>query len=226
MKIALVVSSRARTDKESFISGNDLRHIIYVMFHLQRASFDVDILSLNTEPVPIDESTRNLSDPLVRDFLQRSDMNFKIKHPLQLSAHSPEDYNALVIVGGLTSLWEFPQCQELVEWLSFFLKENKLVATVAGGVSALLALPLETALPLPRVVTGLSNEEITALGYSKRVLYFPENELQKRGYQFCKKEIWQTHIQIDKNFISAQNTSSVHLMAEKLVDALFVLKNK
>ena len=67
----------------------------------------------------------------------------------------------------------------------------------------------------------MTTEEITALGFLHRLPLLPEKELQARGYDFCKKEIWQTHVVESENFFSGQNTASAHLLAEKIIKALF-----
>jgi putative intracellular protease/amidase len=221
-KVLFVVTSHKQLGSTGKTTGFDLLQVSHPLYEFENAGFDVTFVSPLGGPAPMDENTRDISDPLNRDYLGRASFIHHMENTLAAAEVSATDQRAIIFAGGLGALWDFPENAPLAR-LAVEIFENKgVVAGICHGTAALLNLHLSQGGDLlkGRKVTGFSQLEAEAIGLSEVLPLSIEMELQRRGAQYSSLFPWQRHCVVDGNLVTGQNPASARGVGEAVVKLL------
>lgn len=179
-------------------------------------SASADPLSLDT-PYRSTSVDRFLADPVAVQALQA---------PLRLDAlnvaEAAQRYDAIFLVGGHGSMWDFPQHTGLNALLTFAISANKLIVAVCHGVAGLLGLMDQDQRPFVsgRKLCGFSNEEEMAVGAHTLVPFLLEDRLRQLGADYESAGAFQAKVVVDGRLLTGQNPQSSDLLAQRLLQVL------
>lgn len=187
--------------------------------------FTVDIASPQGGAAPY---VRDDEDMGVFDyaFLNDSAAMAKVGATLALASVDIGNYDAVYLVGGKGTMFDFRANTTLQQLLSRAWQQGAVLAAVCHGPAGLLGVTDEQGQPLlkGRQVTAFSNaEELFLIPQAAQVFgSLLEDDLRTAGAQLVLAPLYLEQVVVDGRLISGQNPWSVWPMAEAVVRALGV----
>lgn len=186
------------------------------MFEFERVGIHVDICSIAGGPARLDENSRDMSDPINRDYMERKTFQHKIAHSISVEFVKAEEYGAVVLAGGYGALWDFADSKALQKIVREIYEQGGIVGAVSQGGAGLLHVQLSdgTCLAKGKKLTAMSDREILLTGLAEVVPIFPESELRKKEAQFQARENWHKNLVVEGRLITGQNSASAQAVGE------------
>lgn len=225
-KVLIALTSHDQLGDTGRATGYYLPEVSHPVVQLERNGITVDLVSPKGGLAPMDPSSRNLSDPINKEFLSRPDLVSKIENSLRAEDVIPSEYSAILYAGGHGTMWDFPQDSALAKIASEIYENGGVVAAVCHGPAALLNIKLKdgTHLLEGRQVTGFSNSEEEAAKLTQVMPFLLESELIDRGASYSKAGLWEKHVVVDGRLITGQNPASAEGVGRAVASAVLALK--
>lgn len=170
--------------------------------------YEVTIASPNGGQVPIDPESLNDNWEIAKNAL---------KNVKRLCAVDYRRYNALILPGGHSPMFDLYKNEILGKIINEFDKKNKLIAAICHGAAGLLS---AKNFVKNRKLTAFTNEEEVFVQKEKQIPYFLEDALKNLGALFVQSGINNVNVVEDKNLITAQNYYSTELFTKKILEYL------
>jgi putative intracellular protease/amidase len=209
--------------------GSELTHAWY---EFTEAGYAVDIASPRGGKVELDawSDPRDAGGYSAHDLITLGFLNSPTHAALLQSTRAIEevrvaDYDAVVVAGGQSPMFTFPQETRLHRLLARFFDAEKPTAALCHGVCALFGVKLADGTPLVkgRTMTGFANvEEDFADNYvGKKVMPFRiEDEARKLGANFVTGGLFKPFAVRDGRLITGQQQYSGRATAQLVIQAL------
>ena len=174
---------------------------------------------------PRDPSGYSADDLLSLGFLSSPKHAALLEDTRPLAAVRAADFDAILVAGGQSPMFTFPQATALHALLRAFWDAGKPVAALCHGTAALLPVTLADGTPLVRgrTMTGFANsEEDFADQYvGRQVMPFRiEDEARKLGAHFITARAFAPFAVRDGQLITGQQQHSGRRTADLVVEAL------
>lgn len=191
---------------------------------LQSAGFDILFGTPGGKPAPLDPAS--LEEPWLLPaghwFLDQESELARLAHPLDIAAIDPARLDAIFLVGGTGTLWDFPGSLPLGALATSLYAQRKPVAAICHGVVGLLNAKKPDGTPLVegKALTCFSNAEEAILEYDKIVPLLAETALVAQGARYRQASPFEPIVVEDGNLITGQNPASAAALAEALISRL------
>jgi putative intracellular protease/amidase len=231
-KILMVVANPSISTTLGWPVGFWAAELIHPYDVFARAGCQVTIASPKGGPVEFD----SLSDPqdalgyskddsLSLEYIEKPEFMQLLENTPAIADLNPSDFDAIVICGGQSPMFTFPQEKTLAELFVKFYEAGKPSAALCHGTCLLLETKLSDGSDLiaSKTITGFTNsEEDYADGaVGQKVMPFRiEDEAKKLGANFVTKEPFSPHAVRDGNLITGQQQNSGHETAQLVLEAL------
>lgn len=203
-------------------TGTWLEELAASYYTLTEGGFRVDLASIRGGDAPIDPAS--LEDPWLTDtgrrFMDDQEAMAKVKKSLRLADVTASDYDAVYMIGGAGTAWDFPDNDTLAEIIETVEKRNGVIAGVCHGVSGFLNKSNGKAIGAGRKLTCISDREDEMAGYDKLVPLLPESSLKGVGAQVLVGDPFAAHVVVDGNYVTGQNPASAAGVAEAILKQL------
>jgi putative intracellular protease/amidase len=222
IKVLIVVTSHGLLGNTGKPTGYYLPEVSHPFFALEKAGFQVDIASPQGGKAPMDERSKDLTDPENKLFMERKDLVSKIENTIPLSKVKASNYQAILFAGGHGTMWDFADNDTIAKLSSSIYENGGIVAAVCHGPAALLNIKLSNGKYLidGKNVAAFSNEEEAASGLTQTVPFLLETELTKKGASYTKAPLWQSHVQVSERLITGQNPASAKKVGTEIARLL------
>ncbi|MET9606791.1 type 1 glutamine amidotransferase domain-containing protein [Streptomyces sp. NPDC006512] len=150
----------------------------------------------------------------------------QLKQPIALESLGEKDvagYDGIYVSGGHGAIGDLPKSDELAQLLRWAIAQDKPLATVCHGHTALLALrDGEGRWPFEGYrMTAFSHSEELVTNMAGRLPLILEAELTRLGARYEKAEaIWDSHVVVDRRLTTGQNPYSSKALAETFLTQL------
>jgi putative intracellular protease/amidase len=197
-------------------------HPVFALLEHGFAVDDIDIISPQGGNAPMDPNSRDLSDPINKQFLDRPELVTKLEHTLRPADVRISDYAAILFAGGHGTMWDFPQATELLAIAATIYEQDGAVAAVCHGPAALVNLKLSNGqyLVAGKTVAAFTNKEEEAVGLTNVVPFLLESTLIERGAKHQEAPLWQENVVVNGRLITGQNPASAAGVGEALAQLL------
>lgn len=191
---------------------------------LAGAGIEVLFATPGGKPAPLDPAS--LEEPWLLPaghwLMSQDEVMARIAAPMDIAALDPARLDALFLVGGTGTLWDFAACVPLGAAASDLHAAGKPVAAICHGVVGLLTATAGDGTPLVRgkALTCFSNAEEAMLGYDAIVPLLAETELVGQGARFGCAAPFDPWIVEDGNLLTGQNPASAVPLANLLLKHL------
>lgn len=187
---------------------------------LREAGYEIDFVSPEGGPVPVDPESRDLEDEANASFLEAEEE--ALEDTLAAGEIDPDDYAAIYFAGGHGTMWDFPDCRPLAEATTRIWENGGVVGAVCHGPAGLVNVRLSDGAPLVdgREVSCFTNEEERAVECDEVVPFLLETRLEERGATVRKAEPWQEKVVVDGRLVTGQNPASAEGVGEGMVRVL------
>jgi putative intracellular protease/amidase len=191
----------------------------------KEAGYEIVIASPAGGPVPIDAGS--MADGFFSDeakkFMHDAAAVGQLSHSIKLDTlNFPGDFDAIYLPGGHGCCTDFIGNPALKSAIETMYRAGKFVTTVCHGPICLTECTKEDGTPFVqgKTVTGFTDSEEAAVGYTEVVPVLIETKFKEQGANFEKGDDWTSKVCIDGNLITGQNPQSSVGAATALVKAL------
>ncbi len=184
------------------------------------AGFDVDVASVAGGTPPQDGYDE--SDEVQRAFLTDEKISAQLADTTRLDDIDPTAYDAVVLVGGHGTMWDFPDSVPLAAIGREIYESGGVVAAVCHGPSGLVNMKLSDGSPLiaGKTVAGFTNEEEAAVGLTDTVPFLLADRLTAVGATHVAAAPWSEHVEVDGRLVTGQNPQSAGAVGREIVALL------
>jgi putative intracellular protease/amidase len=196
-----------------------------VRYDVTIASPDGGKVELDTLSDPRDPSRWSAEDLISMGFLNTPELVSLLENTPKLADLDLDDFDAIVVCGGLAPMWQFREHEDLKRTIAAFYEAEKPTAILCHGVSALIDVQLSdgTYLATGRTVTGFADveEDFSDATVGQKVMPFRvEDELRKRGANYVQGGLFKAFAVRDGRLITGQQQYSGAKVAELVIAAL------
>ena len=174
---------------------------------------------------PRDQSGYSAHDLISMGFIHTPKLMALLENTSSLDKFSASDFDAILVAGGQSPMFTFPQEKRLHQLLAEFYESEKATAALCHGVCALLYVEGTDGKPLiqGKTITGFANvEEDFADSYvGQKVMPFRiEDEARKLGANFISGGSFKAFAVRDGRLITGQQQYSGRATAQLVIAAL------
>jgi len=233
-RILMIVSNSAVSTTLGWPVGFWASELFHAYHEFGEAHYEVDVRSPRGGKVevdawsdPRDESRYSAEDVLSLGYLNLPAMRETLDNTRSLDGVIPNDYDAVVVAGGMGPMFTFPQDTQLHQLIAAFYRAEKPTAALCHGTAALLFVKNGngTALIRGKTMTGFANseEDFADTYVGQRVMPFRiEDEARKLGANFVTAGRFRPFAIRDGRLITGQQQYSARATARLVIEALGV----
>ncbi|KAF8756174.1 DJ-1/PfpI family [Rhizoctonia solani] len=184
---------------------------------------EIDFASPKGPNPPVDEgSVKASTDAESVKFLEDPEVQGKLANAKKLADVNPQDYDAVLYIGGHGPMFDLSIDPVNAELGSAFFRSGKITAAVCHGPGALVGVTDASGKSIfaERNVTGLSNVEEELIGATKVVPFLLEDRIKELGGKYSATEPFGSKVVVDGNVITGQNPASAFAVGEAILKAL------
>ncbi len=211
--VLMVLTSATTMGDSGKETGFWLSELAHPYEYLSDKGAKITVATIKGGKAVIDPGSMDNKDAANKSFLK--DHESVLKNTLAISALLDKKYDAIILVGGHGTMWDFRQSNTLAKLVEHSWKEDATVAAVCHGISGLVEAKINGKPLLEgRKVTGFSNSEEDLIKLTDVVPYSLEDAMVDKGAIYAKGPNFTSFIQIDGRLITGQNPMSSQEMAE------------
>jgi putative intracellular protease/amidase len=209
--------------------GAELTHPYY---ELTERGFKVTIVSpeggqvrMDSISDPRDPSKWSAEDLITMGFVNTPELVALLDDTPALSSLNLEDYDAIMVAGGLSPMWTYRESEPLKHAIRTFYEDEKPTAIYCHGTAALADLTLSDGsyLVADRTITGFSNKEEDYSDSFVGETVMPwrvEDMLRQRGANYVQGGLFKAFAVRDGRLITGQQQYSGRRVAQMMIEAL------
>lgn len=222
--ILFVLTGQAELGDTGARTGVWLEELATPYRALDRAGHEIMFATPGGVPAPLDPAS--LEEPWLLPaghwLLGQPAAMAKLEAPLDLAAIDPARIDAIFLVGGTGTLWDFPACRPLGALATALHAQGKPVAAICHGVVGLMTATAADGSPLVagKAITCFSNAEEAMLEYDKLVPLLAETALAGQGADYRCAAPFEPLVVADGGLITGQNPASAEPLAAALLERL------
>ncbi|MGW5345347.1 DJ-1/PfpI family protein [Streptomyces sp. HUAS TT3] len=243
MKILVVMTAKATLhllDGEEHPSGFWAEEFVVPYSQFTAAGHTVDVATVGGRTPTVDETSidpkflqwvRPQGSPdedaaNAAEYVRVIENTPQLKSPLAVESLTEQDvagYDGLYVSGGHGAIGDLPKSDALAQVLRWAIAQDKPIATVCHGHTALLALrDGEGRWPFEGYrMTAFSHSEELVTSMAGRLPLILETELTRLGARYEKADvIWDSHVVVDRKLTTGQNPYSSKALAETFLQQL------
>jgi len=221
MKNALIVvtnhDTQGSTGKKT---GWFLSEVTHVYYPLIEAGYQVDFASPRGGLAPLDEISRDATDPENKMFLEDPELMKRMGSTLSMTSVDPKKYRIVHFAGGHGTMWDFHTSEPLARVAAAIYEAGGIVSAVCHGPAALVNIKLKDGsyLVKGRTVSAFTNGEEREVGLDQVVPFLLQSKLEARGAVFEGAGNWQDQTSVSERLVTGQNPQSARSVGKKVVE--------
>jgi putative intracellular protease/amidase len=230
-RILFIVTSNSRMGDTGRPTGVWAEELAAPYYAFIDAGADVELASPRGGPVPFDPGSvkpAGQNDAVVERLLADPAAQRKVAATRKASEINATDFDAVFLPGGHGTMWDLPDDSGVTHAVETAFAAGKVVASVCHGAAGLVSARRPDGKPLVegRQVNSFTDAEERAAGLIDVVPFKLESRLRELGGRFDGAPNWQPHVVRDGQLITGQNPKSSLLVADRVLDALGLTKDK
>jgi putative intracellular protease/amidase len=231
-RVLMVVANPAVSSNNGWPVGFWAAELTHPYYELTERGAEVTIASPDGGKVKFD----NLSDPrdpsrwsaedlISMGFIHTPELMARLEDTPKLASLDYGEFDALLICGGQSPMFTFPDNAELQDAIRAFYEAEKITGAFCHGVAALVNVQLSDGeyLVKDKTITGFSNVEEDFGNAAAGVEIMPwrlEDALRKRGANYIQAGLFKAFAVRDGRLITGQQQYSGRKVAQMLIEAL------
>lgn len=220
--ILFVLTSHDALGASGGKTGTWLEELAAAYYVFQDAGHRTALASVRGGAAPIDPASLDAPwlTPAGERFLADAEAMVKLKTTAALEDVDAARFDAVYLVGGAGTAWDFPGNAALKVLVETIDRQKGVVAGVCHGVLGLTGARARNGEPLVKgkQVTGISNAEEVITTYDQLVPVLPESRLVELGALYsAAAEPFGAHVVTDGRLVTGQNPASVPALAAAVI---------
>lgn len=233
-RVLVVVANPATATTTGWPVGFWAEELTHPYYELTERGIQVTIASPDGGKVefdqlsdPRDPSKWSANDLISMGFVNSPDLMSLLEETPRLADLNVDDYDALMIAGGLAPMWTFRDNETLKQTIADFYEAEKPVAVYCHGTSALVDVKLSDGSYLVdgKTVTGFSNaeEDYSDAFVGQTIMPWRiEDAMKERGANYVQGGLFKAFVVRDGRLITGQQQYSSRKVADALIEMLGV----
>jgi len=221
-RIAFVLTSHDTLGDTGNDTGYFLSEVAHPYLVLHEAGAEIDFISPEGGPVPMDPSSRDLEDKGNATFLRLEGMEDALNSTTAAADVDPADYDAIYFAGGHGTMWDFPDNEALQHLTAAIYEDGGAVGAVCHGPAGLVNVHLSDGSRLidGKRVSCFTDAEEHEVELQDVVPFLLETTLRKHGATIEKAGNWEASVAVDGRLVTGQNPASAEGVGEALARIL------
>lgn len=188
-----------------------------------KAGFEVDIATINGGAASVHPSAAysgiGLRHPNNIAFWTDDAIQLKLQHAPAIAKVDATKYDAIYLVGGHGTMWDFPNNKALQRVIRTISDNNGIVGALCHGPSAFIGMRASDGKPFlkGRRVAAFTNDEEREAKLDKVMPFLLEDALKDEGALHLSAPNWQRQVIIDGHLVTGQNPASASAVALEMV---------
>lgn len=221
-KVLLVLTSHEDLGESGEKTGYFVGEAAHPWKVFRDAGYFVDFASMAGGQPPQDGVDED--DPISAEFLKDETVKASLYNTPKVSVIDPDLYDAVYLVGGHGTMWDFPNAPELQKLVASVYDDGGVVGAVCHGVSGLLGAELENGLRIleGKKATSFTNAEEKAVKKDEHVPFLLQTAVEEDGAVFKEGAEFEENVVVDENLVTGQNPASAGGVAKEMVKLITV----
>lgn len=232
-RVLMIVSNPAVSEQTGWPIGFWAAELAHPYWEFVEHGYDVDVASLEGGKLevdswsnPTDDSGYSDYDIVSQGFLTLPKTKALIEESKKLSHVDPDDYDAILLVGGQGPMVTFYQNPELEMFLASFYEAGKVTGVICHATCVLLHTRLSNGelLVKGKTWTGFADSEEqfadNFVGQKIQPFWIEEEAKKLEGTNFIVDSMFKPHAVRDGNLITGQQQYSGTAAARLMIEAL------
>lgn len=215
-KILMVLTSVSTIGETDEMTGYNVAEAAHPWKVFKDSGHIVDFASIQGGQPPRDEV--DTSDPIQVAFTEDETTRAGLYNTARVDVIDPEQYDAVYLVGGHGTMWDFPDSEGLQKLVASIYDAGKIVGAVCHGPAGLLHVELENGLRLVegKKVAAFTNDEEVAAGKDKVIPFFLADQLEEQGATHVSAGTFEEKVVVDERLVTGQNPASAAGVAKEM----------
>lgn len=212
--VMIVTNTNKMSSKET---GLWLSEFVETATEMQQAGIEIVAVSPEGGRIPIDPDSYSNELPRLWDGVMEP-----IHDTAKISDVNPTDFDGIFLCGGHGAMVDFPNNEALKQLLLHFLTEKKVIGSVCHGAAGFVGVKNHNREYLVRgiTLTGFTNEEEKQTESDAEVPFMLEDRLKEEGAIFQSGPAFESHVEVDGDFVTGQNPKSSLQTAQAMIEQL------
>ncbi|MDQ0737045.1 type 1 glutamine amidotransferase domain-containing protein [Arthrobacter agilis] len=215
-KILMVLTSVSEIGDTGEKTGYNVAEAAHPWKVFKDAGHFVDFASIQGGVPPRDEV--DTSDPVQVAFTEDETTRAGLYNTARVDVIDPDQYDAVYLVGGHGTMWDFPDSQGLQQLVAGIYDAGGLVGAVCHGPAGLVNVELGNGFRLVegRRVAAFTNDEEVAAGKDGVIPFFLADRLEAQGATHVAAEVFEEQVVVDGRLVTGQNPASAAGVAKEM----------
>ncbi len=217
-RVLFVLTSHNDLDGTGTPTGTWLEELAASYYPFEEAGWEITIASPKGGNAPIDPAS--LEEPWLTDTGKRFQADeaamARVGATHILADVVTDDFDAVYMVGGAGTAWDFPDNPTLGGLLAKTAGSG-VIGGVCHGVCGLLNAVDGQPIAVGKKLTCISDKEEEMTGFDKLVPFLPETTLNKAGATVTVADPFEAHVVEDGNIVTGQNPASASGVAKTMI---------
>lgn len=218
---ALLVVTSTR-DAGELTSGYWFEELASPYLILTEAGWDVTIASPKGGAAPRDPMSEedDWQTDFTGAFAGDAEANRKIADTVALADVDPAEFDAVCLIGGIATMWDFPDNADLARIVEAVDAKEGIVSSICHGAAGLLPAKASGggAFVSGRQITCWTDAEERVLKLEDKVPFLLETRLREQGAAFDGGENFADVVRVDGRLVTGQNPMSSAATARAIID--------
>lgn len=215
-KILMVLTSVSEIGDSKEPTGYNVAEAAHPWKVFRDSGHFVDFASIKGGQPPRD--TVDQDDPIQVQFTEDETTRAGLYNTARVEVVDPEQYDAVYLVGGHGTMWDFPNNEGLQKLIGSIYNNGGVVGAVCHGPAGLLDVELHHGLKLlsGKDVAAFTNDEEVAVGKDKVIPFFLADKLSEQGANHIAAENFEENVQVSERLVTGQNPASAAGVAKEM----------
>jgi len=216
----IVVTSHDQKGNTGEKTGWYLAEVTHIYYPLIEAGFHVDFASPKGGAAPMDETSRDLTDPDNERFLNNKEVMSQICNTIPMHKIDPKKYHVIHFAGGHGAMWDFHNNEDVNRVIRGIYENDGIVAAVCHGPAALVNATLSNGeyLVKGKDLSCFTDAEEAEGKMTNIVPFLLESTLRELGAIMHPAGNWQDQVVVSDHLITGQNPQSARSVGRKIVE--------
>lgn len=215
-KILMVLTSVSEIGDTGKKTGYNVAEAAHPWKVFKDSGHFVDFASIQGGQPPSDEV--DPKDPIQVAFTEDEATRAGLYNTARVDVVDPDQYDAIFLVGGHGTMWDFPDSEGLQKLVSSIYDAGGVVGAVCHGPAGLLNVDLADGFKLVggRQVAAFTNDEEVAAGMDKVIPFFLADRLKEQGATHVFADVFAEKVAVSDRLVTGQNPASAAGVAKEM----------
>lgn len=215
-KILMVLTSVSEIGDTGEKTGYNVAEAAHPWKVFKDSGHFVDFASIKGGQPPRDEV--DTADPIQVAFTEDETTRAGLYNTASVDVVDPEQYDAVYLVGGHGTMWDFPDSEGLQNLVASVYSAGGVVGAVCHGPAGLVNVKLANGIHLVngRKVAAFTNDEEVAAGKDKVIPFFLADRLVELGATHVFADVFEEKVEVADRLVTGQNPASAAGVAKEM----------